>query len=754
MASYLIPATLLVLVLLGGLYLGRRRPRQPGGRLHFNPAALPAATYQIGQFLIAWDPAGGGRLTLCHQARPDRVLWATLPGRSFLAAGQGRETVTEARGLFFFRDRVRELATEQTLAPFTVGGDSLTLAGVLTGRGKAGQTKVRYRFTLTAVAPAQLRFEVTVDNLRYNRLYLTCASEPAERIFGFGEQFTCFNLKGRRVPLFVSEQGIGRGAQPVTFLVNLVARAGGAWHTTYAGVPHYITSRLRSLFLETYEYAAFDLRRPDRIQVELWAARAAGRILYGETPADLIREYTACAGRMRPLPDWVHEGAILGLQGGTACVRERLAQIQAHGAPVAALWLQDWVGPRTTPLGQQLWWNWELDRERYPEWDSWVAELAAQGIRVLTYLNPFVTDVADKPAHRRNLFREAEAQGLLVRDAVGRPCLLQNSTFCAGLLDLTNPAAWAWIKQLIHDELLATGVSGWMADYGEALPYEARLFSGEPAARFHNRYPEAWAQLNREAIEETGRGAELVFFTRAAYRQSPGLTTLQWLGDQLVTWDRHDGIKSAVTGLLSGGLSGFSLNHSDCGGFTALRAGPLQYRRGRELLWRWLELGALSVVLRTHEGSRPADNAQVYSDEESLQQLARCARLYRAWAFYRKQLVQEAAETGLPVARHLFIHYPDDPRVYNLSYQEFLLGSELLVAPVLDPGRRRVTVYLPAGEWDHLWTGQRYGTSERGTQVTVAAPLGQPGIFYRAGSAVGAELVANLQAEGLLPAPA
>jgi alpha-glucosidase len=94
-----------------------------------------------------------------------------------------------------------------------------------------------------------------------------------------------------------------------------------------------------------------------------------------------------------------------------------------------------------------------------------------------------------------------------------------------------------------------------MADFGEALPIDAVLASGGSAGVWHNRYPEEWARVNRQAIEEAGRGSDAVFFSRSGYTHSPGISTLFWLGDQLQTWDEHDGMKSAITGALSGGVS-------------------------------------------------------------------------------------------------------------------------------------------------------------------------------------------------------
>ncbi|MDQ3830484.1 MAG: alpha-glucosidase, partial [Candidatus Tectomicrobia bacterium] len=204
--------------------------------------------------------------------------------------------------------------------------------------------------------------------------------------------------------------------------------------------------------------------------------------------------------------------------------------------------------------------------------------------------------------------------------------------------------------------------------------------------------------------------------------------------------------------VLSGGVSGFSLVHSDTGGFNAFaitlsgREIPV-IARSKELLMRWVELSAFTSVLRTHEGLNPAISAQFDADAETLAHFARMARVYKALAFYRKPLVDEAARTGYPVVRHPFLHYPHDPQTYSLRYQ-FMYGSELMVAPVLDRDATRVRLYLPSGDWIHLWTGESM-SAPGGRWVEVAAPLGKPAVFYRKGSPVGEQFVTALKAAGI-----
>src|SRR5690606_21313122 len=110
---------------------------------------------------------------------------------------------------------------------------------------------------------------------------------------------------------------------------------------------------------------------------------------------------------------------------------------------------------------------------------------------------------------------------------------------------------------------------------------------------------------------------------------------LMWTGDQLVTWDRHDGLRSALTLKLSGGLSGFALTHSDVGGYTTVDLPLVGTRRSPELMKRWTELSAFSTMLRTHEGSKPEANAQVWDDAAARAHFARMSQVFTELAPYR-----------------------------------------------------------------------------------------------------------------------
>lgn len=572
-----------------------------------------------------------------------------------------------------------------------------------------------------------LRFESR--NSERNRLRVRLAATDGEHIWGCGEQYSHLNLKGRRLPIWTEEQGIGRGFDAISLLAEVLYGAAGRWHTTYFPLPTFLSSERYAIHCDVTALSKFDFRGRDAHWLEFWTTDVGIVVDVQPTLVALVSRLSHFLGRQPPVPEWVFEGAWLGIQGGNDVVRRKTDAALAAGTKVAAIWAQDWEGRRVTSFGKQLWWNWEYDSTLYPNLPQEILSWREKGIRFLGYCNPFL-------ATERNLFAEARDGGLLVRDAESdKPTMVKVTTFPAAQLDLTNEATRRWIKDIIKKNMIGIGLSGWMADFGEwSPPQGVNLASGESPALVHNPYPALWAQVNREAVVEAQKEDEVIFFARAGYSNSVRHAPIFWAGDQLVNWSYADGLASVVPAAISLGLCGVGVTHADVGGYTT--AGWI--KRSKEIFLRWAELGAFSPIMRTHEGNRPEANWQFDSDEETLRLFARLSQIHATLKPYWLHLQKEYQETGLPFTRHMALHFEEDAVARDLQYQ-FLLGRDLLVAPVCKPRRKRWRVYLPKGCWRHLWSGALLpsGWNE------VEAPLGKPPVFWLEGSRYN-ELFASL----------
>ncbi|MEC7985777.1 MAG: alpha-glucosidase, partial [Myxococcota bacterium] len=599
---------------------------------------------------------------------------------------------------------------------------------------KGSVDKAEWSITFQAIDDTQLQIGVKVAK-PWNRIFLHLTAVPNENIFGFGTQLSRLDMKGYKLPMLTREPGIGRGVQPLSFFMKHLFGASGEWHCTSSPIAWYLSTSMRGFGLENYEYSVFDFEDPTKHVICVYGSSLRGRFHYGVTPKDLLTSHTKYCGRMPALPDWIHKGAIIGLQGGSERVRKLQEVLEQYDVPVAAYWLQDWVGGRKTSIGKQLWWNWELDKTRYPDWGQLTQELNEKNILVMTYINPFLVDAQEKGDVRRDLLAEAKEQGFLIKNQKGEIYPIQNTSFHAYLVDLSNPKARTWLKDIIKVQMIQTGARGWMADFAEALPYDAVMHTGT-TQEWHNRYPVEWAKLNREAIAEAGFEGEIVFFNRAGFSQSPQYSTLFWMGDQLADWGREDGLQSAINGLISSGLSGISINHGDIGGYIAttvpnfpLPIPGISYVRRKELLMRWIECFAFTSIFRTHEGNQPDRHIQIDADDELLKHFSFFSRVFAVLAPYRKELMKEAESNGLPLVRHLWLEFPDDPVAKTIELS-FMLGDALLVAPVVVPKASKKKVYIPAGTWIHIWTND---TVQNGW-IDVEAPIGKPPAFVRKGS--------------------
>lgn len=559
-----------------------------------------------------------------------------------------------------------------------------------------------------------LRIRCTDESI--NRLWVDMLCAEDEAFWGGGEQMSYLRLNGRRFPFWTSEPGVGRDkSTKLTQIMDAEGLAGGDYWTTNYPQPTWLSSRNYAVHLETAAYSVLDLTEGTRAGIECWKADVDLELFAANDRTGLVGQMSDRFGRQPPLPDWAISGAIVGLKDGQDTF-ERFEKIAASGAALTGLWCEDWIGIRQTSFGKRLFWDWQWNAKRYPDLPDRIAALAKRGVRFLGYVNPYLA--VDGP-----LFTEAASLGYLaLRQDSDEPYAVDFGEFDAGVVDFTNPEAAAWFSErIIGQEMLDFGLSGWMADFGEYLPTDVRLFDGSDPMEAHNRWPVLWAKVNADAIASRGKTGDATFFMRAGFSGVQAFCPLLWAGDQCVDFSRHDGINTVLTGALSSGLLGNAYHHSDLGGYTSLHG----VVRSADLMHRWIDMAAFAPVMRSHEGNRPADNLQLDSSAEFLAHFARMSQVHARLAPYVRALSDEAVATGLPLQRPLFLHY-DDPAYYDVQDQ-YLYGADMLVAPVVEADRTERDVILPEGEWVHLWSGTHYAL---GTHA-VAAPYGEPPVFTR-----------------------
>ncbi|CAN5259295.1 alpha-glucosidase [soil metagenome] len=691
-------------------------PTADGGTLVIGERAR--GTYQVGGHTVVLTTVS----LIASHPRSVAEVWRSSPGRAFVAAARGAADITGRQGMLRISDRWDQRFTEQT-----VDGADLDEQGQLVISGQLTDPdtdqRVAYQLFIAPGPTSGLEFRLRVLG-DVDRVTLIAGRDLDERVMGLGAQFTDADLRGRAYPIISREQGVGRGAQPVSLLVDLFSGGAGSADTTPAPLPFYVTSVPRSLWLTGPAVSVIDLRGATTTAITVWDESLTAVVAIGSTPAAHVSAHARATGLMRALPEWSQTGVIAGLQGGDTAVRRGVQALQDAGVPVVAVAIGDWADANGLAV----------DAERYPGWQDLIGALDGEGIRVLTRATPELP--VGTPLHT-----EASESGFLLAGADGEAHVHDGGGGEVGLVDLLAPAAREWFAGVLADRVLGAGASGFEADLGPGVPLDGRSASAQGLA-LHAEYPAAWAATTAQALDLAGLAEEGLVWHRAAGPGSAADATMFWAGDQLVDFSTTDGLSSALGGILSGGLSGMALQHFDIGGHTTLTLpGVLpDLTRSAELHQRSAELAAFTPLMRTDPGNRPDLGAQA-ADPEVAAHLAQMADLFAALVPERTRLSPAATVRGLPLVRHPVLVVPEQPEVTDQP-RVFFLGEDLFVAPVLRAGQRTQTVRLPVGEWQHVWTGEVAAiTRSGGGLVTVDAPIGRPPAWARVGSSVAEDLV-------------
>ena len=574
------------------------------------------------------------------------------------------------------------------------------------GYGSADGT-LQGELSVSAEGARRTRLTFAITGGAVDSLALPVRCDADGSFYGFGEQYNKTDQRGEAFSLFIQERIMGV--------------LSGDTRATYFPMPYYLDARGFGILVETDYRVDVDLCKSDANVA--WIEVISGEpmellVFHGPTPLDVIDQLGDTVGRPAAPPDWAY-GLWVCSQGGQQDVLDEVAALEAAQIPVSTFWVQDWTGFRQNiGDGFGVQYRWEHDPDFYPDLAGMISDLHGRGYKVLGYVNPFVD------AGLLNHFPQMDSEGLLIKHpefdesyVFGAPCGQASHP------DLSNPAARAYVKAAFAAAVTDLGLDGWMADFGEWLPFDARLMDGSDPLAAHNHYPVEWQRLTREVMDELRPDGDWVMFARSGWTGVQGVAQIHWTGDHRTSWDELDGLPSVVPAMLNLGLSGQPYVTHDIAGFSSLFSDPST----KELFLRWTELGAFTPVMRTHEGNQQLTNWSWEKDAETTAHFRRFARIHDALGPELMVLSEQAQQRSVPMVRHLMLQYPEDVEARTIDDQ-YLLGADLLVAPVVEAGAISRSVYLPAGIWYHLWSGVPY---QGGQRITVDAPIGSPPVFAR-----------------------
>ena len=491
------------------------------------------------------------------------------------------------------------------------------------------------------------------DNARRINPVFTLTAD--EMIFGCGESATGLNKAGQKVNLFVTDP------------------QGPETDQMYKPIPFFMSNRGYGMFMHTSAPVTCDFGATyiGLNKMFMGDENLDLFVFFGE-PKDILDEYTDLVGKpgMPPLwsfGTWMSRITYFSEKEGY----DVAANIRKNKYPCDVIhfdtgWFDvDWQC------------DYKFSENRFQNPQQMLKDLRSQGFHVCLWQLPYFT-----PKNR--YFSELIEKDMYVKNGNGE------LPYEDVVLDFSNPETVKWYQDKLAG-LLNIGVSAIKVDFGEAAPLNGIYASGKSGWYEHNLYPVRYDMAVSEITKKLHN--ENIMWARAAWAGSQRYP-LHWGGDAATT---NTGLLGTLRAGLSFGLSGFSFWSHDMGGF--VKSTP------EDLYCRWIPFGFLTSHTRAH--GAPPTEPWLYDSKRVQDVFRKSAEMkYRLMPYVYAQ-AKECTEKGLPMLRALFVEFPDDPGAWQVD-DEYLFGSQILVAPLLESGMTGRTVYLPEGKWIDYQTEKVY----------------------------------------------
>jgi alpha-D-xyloside xylohydrolase len=557
-----------------------------------------------------------------------------------------------------------EIAQDDRTEPVVSTEDASFSSGRLTARFDTGD---RWGLTFEAEGKALtgsgwkgMGVIDTADGQQYVHEQLSLA--VGETVYGLGERFGPLVKNGQSIDIW-NEDG------------------GTSSEQAYKNVPFYLTNRGYGVLVDHPGRVSFEVGSEvvSRTQFSVAGKSLSYLVIYGPSPKEILRRYTALTGRPALPPAWSF-GLWLTTSFTTSYDEETVTSFV------------DGMAERDLPLSvfhfdtfwmrEFSWCDFQWDSRAFPDPPGMLKRLKDRGLRICLWINPYI-------AQRSRLFAEGMANGYLVKKENGDVWQWDRWQAGMALVDFTNPAAREWYAGKLK-ALLDMGVDCFKSDFGERIPTDVVWHDKADPERMHNWYTQLYNETVFEVLRETRGNGEAIVFARSATVGGQKFP-VHWGGDCSSTFES---MAESLRGGLSLAASGFGFWSHDIGGFEG-KPDPAVFKR-------WVPFGMLSSHSRLH-GNQTYRVPWLF-DEESVDVLRTFTRLKHRLMPYLFGAAVKAHEEGIPVMRPMAIDFPDDPACAYLETQ-YMLGDSLLVAPVFTADGE-VRYYVPAGRWTRFTRGE------------------------------------------------
>ena len=472
--------------------------------------------------------------------------------------------------------------------------------------------------------------------------------------------------------------------------------------------PFWLSSENFGIFLNTTQPIEYSIS--DGV-LNLGVTDYSAKIILGQSPLEVFDSYISIVGKpSKVLPLSVLEAPIwtIGSQYASDFDQDKVLE---YARKIAKSGLER--STLTIDVGwQKEHGDTDFDHSRFPDPKAMVDELHALGFKVILWTVPYVSSTSDN-------YKEGFEKGYYIKDPLtSLPVHIPwsyvaqialdamhlklysaarglSKPLCSAVIDLSNPDAFEWYVGNLRFLVEEYGIDGFKMDQGEGafLPMKGSTFGNVSV----NEYT--------DLCTEAGKSFDLYEIRSGWFSQSHGGWAREY--DKFATWSEENGIKSVVPEALTLSILGYPYVLPDVVG------GGQFFDDGydEELYIRWAELEAFMPIMQF------SDNFFVQSERAKELSLS-YMKVHRDLHPYLSELANESKVSGAPMVRPLFMHY-DEEECYTIK-DEYLLGSDMLVAPILEKGSRERKVFLPEGMWKDYWSDTVY---EGGSWMDIEAPL-------------------------------